>query len=104
MTGPNGAGGRFDKLMRSEMLRKEDDVLKTLRKLAPGIAQKVEALEATFSALLAKLEAIEATHEEHRRAARTLVPAREPNGDDILASMRTMTPDARATLLNKLKQ
>jgi hypothetical protein len=101
MTGPNGA--KFDKLLRSE-LRKDDDALRVLRKLAPEVAQKVEALDATFAALLDKLERIEATHEEHARARPTLSPPREPNGDEVLASMARMSPEARMALLNKLKQ
>ena len=101
MTEPNGA--KFDKLMRSE-LRKDDDALRVLRKLAPEVAEKVEALDATFAALLAKLEKIEAAHEEHARARPTLLPAREPSGDEVLAMMRVMPPDQRAALLSKLKQ
>jgi hypothetical protein len=102
MTGPNGA--KFDKMLRSETLRKDDDALRVLRKHSPEVARKVEALDATVAALLAKLEAIEATQEEHARAAHTLLPPREPNGDDILASMARMTPEMRSALLSKLKQ
>jgi hypothetical protein len=102
MTGPNGQ--KFDKMLRSEMLRKDDDALRVLRKLAPDVARTIEALDATFAALLAKLEKIEAAHEAHARIAPRLMPGREPDGDEVLQQMRVMTPEARAALLSKMKQ
>jgi hypothetical protein len=103
MNGPNGS--KFDKMQRSEQLRKNGDVLRVLRKHAPDIAEKVEALDATFSEVLAKLERIEAAEAVLRASpSRIAAPPREPNGDDILASMRSMTPAAREALMVKLKQ
>jgi hypothetical protein len=49
-------------------------------------------------------EQIEAAHEAQARARPTLSPPREPNGDEVLASMGRMTPEARTALLNKLRQ
>ena len=103
----NGARDRFDKLARRGDMMKAgdaDDALRVLRKVAPAIARQVERLDETFAALLAKLGAIETTHEGHIRIAPRLAPAREPNPDDVLEAMRVMGPDARAQLLSKLKQ
>jgi hypothetical protein len=59
MTGPNGAGVKFDKMLRSELLRKDDDVLKTLRKLAPTIAKTVDDIDMKFADILARLQRID---------------------------------------------
>jgi hypothetical protein len=100
--GVNGA--KFDKLARRDGLQKDDDILRTLRKHSPAIAEKIEQLDATFSELLAKLERIEAAHEAQARARPTLSPPREPNPDELLATIAAMTPSARMAMLNKLKQ
>jgi hypothetical protein len=97
-------GAKFDKLARAQF-QKDDDILRTLRKHSPAIAEKIEQLDATFSLLLEKLQKIEDAHEAQARLpSRILASSREPNPDDVLASMARMTPEARATLLNKLKQ
>ena len=100
----NGAADRFDKLARRDGLQKDDDALRVLRKLAPEVARKVEALDETFAVLLAKLDAIEAAHEAQARQPSRIMAPREPNGDEVLREMARMTPEARATLMNKLKQ
>ena len=56
-------------------LRKDDDALRILRKHAPEVARKVEELDATFAALLEKLEKIEATPRSIRASPSRSVPA-----------------------------
>jgi hypothetical protein len=104
MTGPNGASGKFDKLLRSAM-RKDDDARRVLKRLDPAIAEKIEALDAVFSAILAKLERIEASEEALRMSpSRIVAPSHELFGDQVLEMMRGMSPDQRGALMNKLKQ
>jgi hypothetical protein len=102
MTPPNGQ--KFDKLMRGEALRKDDDALKTLRKLSPAMAKTVDDIDMKFADILARLQRIEDAHEEHARLPARILPAREPNGDEVLREMGRMTPEMRASLLSKLKQ
>jgi hypothetical protein len=100
MTPPNGA--RFDKLMRSE-LRKDDDNLRILRKVSPGIAKAIDDIDMKFAEILARLQKIEDAEEALQRSPSRILPPREPNGDEVLAMMRVMPPDQRLALLNKLK-
>lgn len=96
-------GAKFDKLMRPE-LRKDDDSLRILRKLAPSIAKTVDDIDMKFAEILARLQKIEDTHDAHVRIAPRLAGGREPNGEEVLNAMRTMTPAARDALIMKLKQ
>jgi hypothetical protein len=99
----NGTGDRFDKLMRRDELRKADESLRVLKRLAPEIARTVEEVDAKFAALIDKLEKIEAAHQAHSKSPPTLAPGREPSGDEVLEAMRFMTPAARDALMMKLK-
>ena len=92
----NGAGEKFDKMMRSDALRKDDDALRTLRKLAPAIAKTVDEIDATFAALLDKLGKIEATHEAWPCRGDASAGARADRPTSVLQAMQLMTPDARA--------
>jgi hypothetical protein len=102
MTPPNGK--KFDKLMRSELRKDDDDSLRTLRKLAPEVAKAVDHIDGLFADILARLQKIEDAEEAQRASPSRLMPPREPNPDEVLASMMMMTPDQRAMLMNKLKQ
>jgi hypothetical protein len=99
-------GAKFDKLARRGDMRKtDDDILRVLRKHSPDLAAAVERLDATFSAVLDKLQKIEDAHAElARQPSRIVATSREPNGEEVLASMRSMTPAAREALMMKLKQ
>ena len=115
MTGPNGA--KFDKMLRSELLRKspskdgrlsradeDDDASRVLKRLAPTIAKTVDDIDMKFADILARLQKIEDAEEALSRQPSRILPPREPSGDEVLAMMRVMPPDQRAALLNKLKQ
>jgi hypothetical protein len=94
----------FDKLTRPEM-RKADDALRVLKRLAPDVAKTVDEVDAKLAEILARLQKIEDAEEALRMApSRIVAPSREPNGEEVLASMRSMTPAAREALLLKLKQ
>ena len=73
----NGAPGKFDKLVRRNALRKDDDALRVLRKLAPDAAKTVEEIDALFAQALEKLERIERIYVEHQARPARLVPARD---------------------------
>ena len=108
LKGTNGA--RFDKLMRRDALMeaaadiRDDAALKTLRKLAPEVAKMVDDIDMKFADILARLQKIEDAEEAIRARPARILPPREPSGDEVLASMQSMTPSTRSALLNKLKQ
>ena len=102
MTPPNGQ--RFDKLTRDDGLRKDDDNLRILRKFSPGIAKAIDDIDMKFAEILARLQKIEDAEEALQRSPSRIAPPREPNPDELLATIAAMTPSARMAMLNKLKQ
>jgi hypothetical protein len=101
----NGAADRFDKLLRRADMLKADDAMRVLRKLAPATARTLDEIDGKFAEILARLQKIEDAHEEQaRQPSRILAGPREPDGEAVLAQMRTMTPEMRAALLSKLRQ
>jgi hypothetical protein len=90
--------------MRSDAMRKDDEAMRVLKRIAPSIAKTVDAIDMKFADILARLQKIEDAEEALARSPSRIMSPREPNGDEVLAMMRGMPPEARAALMNKLKQ
>jgi hypothetical protein len=97
-------GQKFDKLRRSAM-HKDDDAMRVLKRLEPAMAKTIDDIDGKFAEILARLQKIEDSEEALRLSpSRIVVTSREPSGEEVLATMRSMTPAAREAMMVKLKQ